>query len=66
MASRGMARLALGLGLLTGAPLTAWTQQLYECTWTVTIREIKTTYANGEVETRWEYTRTEYCRPLQT
>lgn len=66
MVSRWMARLAFSLGLLIGAPLAASAQQLYECTWTVTTREIVTTYANGVVETRWEYTRTESCRPIQT
>jgi hypothetical protein len=66
MASIWMARLAFALALLIGAPLRGSTQQLYECTWTVTIREIVTTYANGAVETRWEYTRTEYSRPIQT
>lgn len=66
MASRWMAIPALTLGLLIGTPGTGSAQQVWVCTWTVTIREIVTTYANGTVETRWESTRTEMCRPIQT
>ena len=64
MSNKWITRLGLSLALLVGAPVTAFGQQMYECTWTVTIRTIVTTYENGDVVTRWEYDRTEYCRPI--
>ena len=64
MSSKWITRSGLGFALLISAPAAVFGQQLYECTWTVTIRKIVTTYENGDVLTRWEYDRTEYCRPI--
>lgn len=66
MSTKWLIRLIFSLGLLIGTPFTARAQQLYECTWIVTIRQITTTFESGAVETRWEYERVETCRPIQT
>jgi hypothetical protein len=51
--------------LLLGTPTLAGAQeQLYECQYTIVRREITTRYPNGSVSVRYEYTRTEVCRPI--
>lgn len=64
MSNKWITRIFLGSALLIGTPLTARAQQLYECKWTVTIREITTRKADGSYTTTWEYERTEVCRPI--
>ena len=54
----------LGLVLIAAGPLELAAQQLYECNWIVTIREIKTYKADGSYTITWEYDRAEVCRPI--
>lgn len=61
---RWIAGAMLGLAVLLGAPRAAFAQQMYECTWIVTITEIRTTYADGSTKTEWHYSRTEVCHPI--
>lgn len=63
--TRFSAAAALALAVLCGTPRPAAAQeQLYECKWTVTIREITTTYSTGRVSVYYDYTRVEVCRPI--
>jgi hypothetical protein len=64
MWTRKIARVGLGLILVAFTPLAAAAQQMYECTWTVTITTITTRYADGTQKTEWIYTRTEVCHPI--
>lgn len=54
----------LGLAFITGMPVPAQAQQLYECTWTITTMTIRTTYNDGSVSYKIIQDRTEVCRPI--
>ena len=59
-----LAGMLSGLFLIAATPDPLASQQLYECTYTITIKKITTTYADGSVRTDVSYTRTEVCRPI--
>jgi hypothetical protein len=53
-----------GFVIVIGSPAPATAQQLYECTYTITIMKITTTYNDGTIHTEVRYSREETCRPI--
>lgn len=64
MCARLIAGAGLVLSLVVGSPVAVAAQQLYECTYTITIIKITTTYNTGTVLTKVTYQREEICRPI--